>query len=482
MLQEPGTESLLERLSPLAAACAIGAAVFLAALFGILSRPLGFLAAIWPANALLLGLLVLRNRPAGPGSWLAGFLGFMLAGLVTGDGWLTNLWLTLANLGGVVPGYLLLRRLDPGERMLRRPLSVLHVFLVCVVASGSAALMGCGLAPLLFNRPVSTGLAFWFTTELSNYLITLPVLLTAPAAASWHPLRRRPRIPRTKAAAPTIALCLSIAATIAIGGPGSIAFPVPAMLWCSLSYRLFPVSVLMLLSSLALMTAEAAGLLFVPGAFDVIDSTTTFRLGISLLALGPLTVTSGMEAQRRLVARLDLAISRDSLTGTLARGAFLDRSATALREAGAAPGLAVLMIDIDEFKQVNDRHGHAAGDAVLRATADVIRHELRMTDLLGRLGGEEFAVTLASVGPDHAAAIAERLRHSVEQLEVRLANGERLGVTVSIGLAHYAEARNHQLSDVLQQADAALYRAKAEGRNRVIASQLRETSSEAATA
>ena len=126
---------------------------------------------------------------------------------------------------------------------------------------------------------------------------------------------------------------------------------------------------------------------------------------------------------------------------------------------------AVLMLDIDHFKLVNDRHGHARGDAVLRHLAEVMRGCQRKIDTPGRMGGEEFALLLPGADLEAAAAYAERLRQCVAESPCR-SDGTALAVTVSIGIACiYRQDINADAA--LNRADRALYRAKEAGRNRV---------------
>jgi diguanylate cyclase (GGDEF)-like protein len=127
--------------------------------------------------------------------------------------------------------------------------------------------------------------------------------------------------------------------------------------------------------------------------------------------------------------------------------------------------LSVLLVDIDHFKQVNDRHGHLFGDTVLVAVADALRDATRPWDLVGRFGGEEFVVLLADVDLPTAADVAERIRLHVAGVRCPLdgAEGQGVSVTVSVGAAECAAS----LADALKAADTALYRAKANGRNRV---------------
>lgn len=135
--------------------------------------------------------------------------------------------------------------------------------------------------------------------------------------------------------------------------------------------------------------------------------------------------------------------------------------------------LSCLYIDIDHFKQINDKFGHQAGDEVLREVAQRIKAELRLSDALGRFGGEEFVVLLIDAETPDACNVAERIRAGMADVVVTLACGETLAVTVSIGVATFFTAADPQKVDaiarqLLMHADQALYQAKAGGRNRVI--------------
>lgn len=156
----------------------------------------------------------------------------------------------------------------------------------------------------------------------------------------------------------------------------------------------------------------------------------------------------------------------DGLTGLANRRRFMDVLGTELaRQARQGHELCLLLIDVDHFKDVNDRHGHHAGDAVLRDLGRILMASVRTpTDLPARLGGEEFAVVLPDTRLDEARRVAERLREQVAT-HVFQDGDQRLRVTVSVGLV---AARDMNLATLLQQADMALYRAKETGRNRVV--------------
>jgi diguanylate cyclase (GGDEF)-like protein len=127
----------------------------------------------------------------------------------------------------------------------------------------------------------------------------------------------------------------------------------------------------------------------------------------------------------------------------------------------------VLFIDLDHFKRINDTHGHAAGDEVLRVVARTLSDRLRSSDVLGRIGGEEFSVFLPNTALPQAMEVAEQLRLALEQCHPDIGSGT-LAITASIGVA--SSAQNAQTMQLIQQqADAAMYEAKKAGRNRVSA-------------
>ncbi len=164
----------------------------------------------------------------------------------------------------------------------------------------------------------------------------------------------------------------------------------------------------------------------------------------------------------------------DGLTGLLGRRHFRQRFEEEVERAiRRGTQLAFLMVDIDDFKRVNDTYGHLVGDVVLREVAAIIQHSVREMDLVGRYGGEEFSVVLPEAALELGVQIAERIRQVIERTAIQ-AYDERVTVTVSVGAAFLPEDAA-SADKLIERADQAMYEAKRAGRNRVIsANQFKE--------
>ncbi|TDG13088.1 EAL domain-containing protein [Paracraurococcus ruber] len=200
------------------------------------------------------------------------------------------------------------------------------------------------------------------------------------------------------------------------------------------------------------------------GRIRHLEVRTRFEYDAAGRPLGALGVIIDVTERREAEARIAHAARHDALTGLPNRLQFREALDTALARAGEGRGFALHLLDLDRFKEVNDTLGHPVGDALLLAAANRLREALRTNDLLARLGGDEFAVIQDDVATTvDAAALAERLVAAVA--EPFALDGQRVLVGTSLGIAR-APADAAEADELLRKADLALYRAKAQGRNR----------------
>lgn len=198
------------------------------------------------------------------------------------------------------------------------------------------------------------------------------------------------------------------------------------------------------------------------------------RLPISLM-VSPLTGNGGgavvafhdIRERLRLIEALRHQASHDELTGLANRRHLFEageRELARIRR-GHAHAAALIMLDVDFFKQINDNLGHLAGDAVLRQMGQIMRQMVRKSDIAGRYGGEEFILLLPDTGPEEALRLAERLREAVAHARVKY-DGHETHFTVSLGITALT-AQDASLDEAIARADRALYRAKRQGRNAI---------------
>lgn len=268
--------------------------------------------------------------------------------------------------------------------------------------------------------------------------------------------------------------------------------PAQALLWFTLGVAV-AVALLMALSYRVLrervvhrsawlpFAGVAAAVLLVGGALSWFSPWIGLVLAVPVAAWGLWVVDQVARRMRRLLDERDHARAeakrvqhdseRDPLTGTLNRGAWRRRleqlTENHLQDNGQAKPLSILYFDIDLFKLVNDSLGHGVGDDCLKAVARTVGEELRGGDVLGRVGGEEFAIVLPGARRIHAIAVAERIRTAV-QTRCQVVGEEVVELTVSLGAAEYLGA-DEALQALIERADRAMYLAKDSGRNMVVA-------------
>ncbi|RBY94927.1 GGDEF domain-containing protein [Blastococcus sp. TBT05-19] len=213
-------------------------------------------------------------------------------------------------------------------------------------------------------------------------------------------------------------------------------------------------------------TVVAGGImLFTSSKVD--SALTDFVFFGTMLGVTGMLLARSANSQERLVAALQRQADVDALTGLVTRRVLDQALSTALARAGSEDGTALLLMDVDEFKSINDVHGHLAGDDALVHLARIIRQQTRAGDaVVSRMGGDEIAVLLQSCSREDAVRRAEQLLDAVRGEPLVLPDGTLYGLSISLGVAHAARG-TEELRTLYAAADDALYAAKRGGRGRV---------------
>ncbi|MEW9805256.1 diguanylate cyclase [Mesorhizobium sp. ZMM04-5] len=335
---------------------------------------------------------------------------------------------------------------------------ILHVFAYWFYARGgylAAGVMACALQPIGVAYIYASVRKFFdagFKVTKLVLSVAVPYLLIAP--------------PLFAAGYDGVALVLQNALTATLLVLGGICY---FRRWKDSPFALGSLTGLYLLSGasfalcgLVILAAGQWSIGYPPQNWA--EKLNVFIAILSLAGGGAMTLSVD---QTRLAKRSQLSAMSDPLSGLLNRRGLASARSDRLFE-----NEAVVLFDLDHFKQVNDRFGHAVGDQVIRDFADAMRGHGRLTDPKARLGGEEFAIVMTDVSPQEARSIAERVLSAFAAREMISSTGERFRCTASAGIA-FGAATGAPIDHVMARADNALYAAKRAGRNRVMSGELR---------
>jgi diguanylate cyclase len=462
----------------------VGVCYCLAAYTGFfLSRSAGNIATLWPPNAVLLAALLLARAHLYRPLLLVGAASSMAINLITQHGVPASLVLTLGNISEVWIASRLMQRFGSGDDVFFRASGTVRFSLLAgIVAPALSGALVAGLLRLfeLDMRTFSTWTR-WFTGDALGILIITPLVMIAVIMARYGPDRVFVRRSLTE--------IISILCIIAVATCGVFLWHSPPIL-----FFLFPLVQLAVFRLGPLGAAAATLIVSILGSYllvsgygpiAVANATEATRILFFQLFLATMFLTAlpvaailserlalekallaAQHSAEKMADDLYLQVTTDQLTGVSSRRYFLDQLSLAEDQAQRSGSPVTLaMLDIDKFKSVNDTYGHSMGDVVLRTVANLCRHRLRSTDIIGRLGGEEFGILMPGAGSGEAQMICERLREDIANHQMQITGTDsQINVTVSIGLAPYNSAVS---GDWYGRADTALYAAKKNGRNRL---------------
>lgn len=343
------------------------------------------------------------------------------------------------------------------------PVSALRLFNYCLIAALLCALVGAIGSDSIDSLSFGPLLADWFSEQFSTGVLIVPCMLTLAL----------PRVvPRFKAEQlmPIVALIISVIASVVIGGAGSLAFPLPALIWCAVRYTPQVTCLLTFVTGAVeiVLVANSVINIAVASPFSI-PQMFSARLGIATMAICPIMVSFSVAAINLLMKQVAQRADFDFLTQVYSRSGLYE--ALKKTELRGTQHITVMLLDIDYFKSINDSFGHECGDKVLSVFAKHVQKIVGNQGLVARMGGEEFAVVVPSLNAQEGLLLAEKIRKAVA-LHPFDWQQKTLYLTVSIGIGSGAtrfETLTEVFDKLMVEADECLYRSKKEGRNRTSA-------------
>ena len=442
---------------------ALGVGYFVAAKLGL---RLAFVnpsaTAVWPPTGIALAALVLLGLRA----WPAIFFGALLANLTTAGSVATSLAIAGGNALEAVVGAYLVTRFAGGPKTFDRAGNVFK-FVLCAAIVSTAVSATSGVTTLAlggFARWADYGWIWltWWLGDAAGDLVVAPALLLWIVAPRVQWLRHR----ALEGAA--LALATTLSAVVVFGGSLTLSahnYPVaflciPVLLWAAVRFdQRVSAAAILLLSGIAVWgTLHGAGPFSRPSPNE---SLLLLQAFLAVTAVMTLTLGAAVTEHRRADAELRQLATSDPLTG-LANYRQLIAAVDAELKRSQRTGrpFAVVMLDVDGLKRINDRHGHLTGSRALYRVADALRGSCREIDTAGRYGGDEFALILPETDADAAHDVARRVAE-------RLASdGEAPAISVSTGVAVYPQ-EGDTIEQLFRAADEALYARKGKGGRRI---------------
>lgn len=469
-------------LNQLALILVLAAGYLATALGGLaISRQAGNIATLWPPNGMLVAALLLTNQRRWPLVLAAGVLGSFAANLFNGSSVLAASSITVANIVEAFIAAWIIRHQTRRRVLFRTSSDVVVLIVASITAALVAGALSATSAKLLAHAPFTTIFIKWVLGDVLGLLVVMPI-----AVIAHDVIKLGPDLMMTQRSQGEAGLILAavLGVSLAVYAPNmpAVQFLVmPTVLLAS--FRLGPFGAA--LSTVIVAVIGSLGTVLAAKATtnspdEITLRVFAFQLNLAVLFLTALPIGAAM-AQRaqlerdlidekeradRFAAEMASLANIDDLTGLATRRFFLDQldtmAATARRN---RQPLTLAMIDIDHFKPINDTFGHAVGDAVLMAIGAACRTAVRSDDVIGRLGGEEFAMLMPLTDQETAFRIVDRLREAVAAIAIPTNDGRSVSVTISVGMAMFAD---QQIDRLLLDADRALYLAKERGRNRIV--------------
>lgn len=349
------------------------------------------LSLFWPLNGVMAGVFaryVWLNRLH---YYAISYVAMLVYDAITTEWGLVSLAINFSNMMFIVTVALLVARDKRLGKNKYEPVSALRLFNYCLLAALLCAIVGAIGSVSIDSLDFWPLLADWFSEQFSTGVLIVPCMLTLAIPGV---------LPRFKAEQmmPAIALIVSVIASVVIGGAGSLAFPLPALIWCAVRYTPQVTCLLTFVTGAVEVVLVANSVIDISvGSPFSIPQMFSARLGIATMAICPIMVSFSVAAINSLMKQVALRADFDFLTQVYSRsGLYEALKSPSLKQ---TQHLTVMLLDIDYFKSINDNYGHECGDKVLSVFAQHIQKIVGDKGLVARMGGEEFAVAVPSVNP-----------------------------------------------------------------------------------
>ncbi|WP_318389409.1 diguanylate cyclase [Enterobacter sp.] len=437
------------------------------------------LSLFWPLNAVMAGVFARHTFLNRLNNYVVCYVAMVLYDGLTTNWGTASFIINFSNIVFILTFALLVQRDKRRPKRATALANTLKMFNYCLLASVLCACFGAVGSSGIDSQTFWPLFADWFSEQFSTGVLVLPCML----ALSWPGVTKPFYVQHLlQHLLPVVALAFSVGISVLIGGVGSLAFPLPALIWCAVRYSLLMTALLTLVTGAAEIMLMANSIINIAvGSHLQTPDMFSARLGIATMAICPIMVSVSVSSINALMRQVSLRADFDFLTQVYSRSGLYE-ALRKLEEARMPRNhLTVMLLDIDYFKSINDNYGHECGDKVLTSFARKVQQVVGEQGKVARMGGEEFAVLAMTQDATAAMALAENIRLAIEQHRFRW-RSQTLSITVSIGLSN-GMADSWQLTEafnsLLNEADKSLYRSKKGGRNRTSA---QEPSSESESA
>lgn len=430
---------------------------------GAMLRLVEELSLFWPLNAVMAGVFARYSWLNRLHNYAICYVAMLVYDAMTTTWGATSLVINLSNMVFILTVALLIVRDKKRPERRTLPINALRIFNYCLLGALGCALVGAFASVGIDELTFWPLYADWFSEQFSTGVLILPCVLTLTWPRWVMPFRVEHLLP-------IAALVTSLVASVAIGGAGSLLFPLPALIWCAVRYSLLTTALLTFLTGALEIILVANGTIniFVASPLQM-PRMFSARLGIATMAICPIIVCVSVNAINTLMKQVSLRADFDFLTRVYSRSGLYEALGRERRT--EARHLTVMLLDIDYFKNINDSYGHECGDRVLTTFAQKIQQTVGDNGIVARMGGEEFAVVATTQDPHQGFMLAERIRRAVEAHPFRWQQ-QTLFLTVSIGVSSGTTQSwdlTERFNKLLAEADEYLYQSKKAGRNRTSA-------------